>query len=358
MQFKAFKLAPLLAMLFLAMALPVEAETQTIFHDDFEGSALNEHRWPWQLVLSGGSISVDGGLLTLTYADVRSSGKLRYGEWIFKVRPHQADKSIWLQLASEWDSDGRMGVIRVEFSDIGSLRLCTYDGVDSYVCDMGSYSANRWYVIRIVWEEGRALCYVNGTLRGVSTQHIPSGLLYIDLNNCIENGSTIDLDYITLESDLEALYDRPILTWFERGWVPDASWNDDTLTYTLSPHLDVWMPLRVYIPIEKRSYLCEVYIGGVKHTDIRFMRCNRTLFINNPSGSDTLEIRLVDPEPWMVQLYYSLLPLGIDIGVLLKAYDRLKAKWKPLPWMLLAIFLLLLAFAIYLAVRLLTGVRV
>jgi len=96
----------------------------------------------------------------------------------------------------------------------------------------------------------------------------------------------------------------------------------------------------------------------VKLNTLRFIRLNRTLDIYNiPSGSE-VSIKLVDPEPWMVSLYYTLLPLGIDIGVLLKWYDRLKSKWKPLPWLLFIIFIVLLIFVGFLAYRLLTGVRV
>jgi len=44
--------------------------------------------------------------------------------------------------------------------------------------------------------------------------------------------------------------------------------------------------------------------------------------------------------------------------LLLRWYDRLKARWKPLPWILLAVFILLFVAAGYVAVKLLEGMRV
>ncbi|MCD6480032.1 hypothetical protein J7L65_04535, partial [Candidatus Bathyarchaeota archaeon] len=118
--------------------------------------------------------------------------------------------------------------------------------------------------------------------------------------------------------------------------------------------------LSYHIPKAYRNYICEVYVKGVKQTGLRFSRATRILSFNATlDGSNpSIEIRLVDPEPWMIQLYYSLLSLGIDIGVLLRWYDRLKKKHPALPWLLLIAFFILVIVVGFLAYRLLTGVRI
>jgi len=349
MQFKAFRLAPLLALLLIAFTPYVYADDVLIVLDEeFDGTSLSSDRWPFQT----GTITVSGGLLELTDGEIRSGVKPKYCTWSFKIKLNQTDKTVMVEL------DGS-GCIRVSFGADGVIRAHT-EIYGEGICEdsMGSYEADKWYVIKVVWERGRVRYYVNGTLKAVHTENVPTKPLMIYIDTHLTAGTTIWLDWIRVEVDAEKVYDRPSVVYWRGGDIPIEDWSSSTLTLTVHHPAYLAPRIKVYIPRAYRSYICEVYKDDVKLNTLRFIRLNRTLDIYNiPSGSE-VSIKLVDPEPWMVSLYYTLLPLGIDIGVLLKWYDRLKSKWKPLPWLLFIIFIVLLIFVGFLAYRLLTGVRV
>ena len=348
MQFKAFRLAPLLALLLIAFTPYVYADDGLIVLDEeFDGTSLSADRWPFQT----GTITLSGGILRHTYGELKSSAKALYCTWSFKIKLNQTDKTVWIKL------DGS-GCIRVCFGSDGVIGAHTeIYGQGWRDSPMGSYEALKWYVIKVVWERGRVRYYVNDTLKAVHTDKVPAKPLMVYIDTHLASGTTIWLDWMRVEVDAERVYDRPSVVYWRGSDVPIEDWNSSTLTLTVHHPAYLAPRIKVYIPRAYRSYICEVYKDDVKLNTIRFNRLNRTLDIYNiPPGSE-VSIKLVDPEPWMVSLYYSLLPLGIDIGVLLKWYDKLKSKWKPLPWLLFIIFIILVIFVGFLAYRLLTGVR-
>jgi len=351
MQFKAFRLAPLLALMMLLALRPFAwaGDGLIVLDEEFDGDSLSAERWPFRT----GTIVVSGGLLRHTYGELKSSAKALYCTWSFKIKLNQTDKTVWIKL------DGS-GCIRVTFGSSGVIVAHTeIYGQGWRDSSMGSYEALKWYVIKVVWEKGRVRYYVNDTLKAVHTDKVPEKPLMVYIDTHLASGATIWLDWMRVEVDAEKVYDRPSVVFWKGADVPREEWDGSKLNLTVYHPAYMADKIRVYIPRAYRSYICEVYRGSTKLNTIKFSRLNRTLTIYDilsaPSGK--VHILLVDPEPWMVQLYYSLLPLGIDIGVLLRWYDRLKKRHPALPWLLLIIFIILVIFVGYLAYRLLTEVR-
>ncbi|RJS87248.1 hypothetical protein CW701_00810 [Candidatus Bathyarchaeota archaeon] len=190
MQFKAFRLAPLLALLLIAFTPYVYADDVLIVLDEeFDGTSLSVDRWPFQT----GTITVSGGLLELTDGEIRSGVKPKYCTWSFKIKLNQTDKTVMVEL------DGS-GCIRVSFGADGVIRAHT-EIYGEGICEdsMGSYEANKWYVIKVVWERGRVRYYVNGTLKAVHTENVPTKPLMIYIDTHLTAGTTIWLDWIRVE---------------------------------------------------------------------------------------------------------------------------------------------------------------
>ena len=372
MQFKAFKLAPLLAMLLLAVLMlwapHVDAGDVRVFWEDFSGGSLNIDEWRYQ-----GSVEVGGGILNLTNGRLHSRRYFGYGTLELRMRVTDTGRDVLIRLQSWLSDDGSDSIGLILASETGGnkYKARTESGGSWQERWLDYVADTDWHVYKIVWEPDRVLFYVDGELKGelTLTEHVNKRLSRINLRSDLEGGQLIQVDWIRYVEDYEYSRGHPSLIkarastndpWIHRFL--KLSWFEENHTLQLKPDGgDFTADFDIYIPRAYRNYICEVYDDGVKLTNIAFKRAERTLrFSTTITGADPdlIEVRLVDPEPWMVQLYYSLLPLGIDIGVLLKWYDRLKKKHPALPWLLFAIFILLIIFAGWALYKLLSGVRI
>ena len=375
MQFKAFKLAPLLAMLLLAIAfrMPIAAvgEELRTFYDEFDGVSLDEDEW-W---LERGSATVSGGILSLDHGHIISTRWFHYGRLEVKLRitNTSALQSVGIGLQGWehlfWDDQSTIDC----WPHGWGYRLLTVDedGNQESWWHPGSWDTD-WHVYVIDWEPDRVRFYRDGVLMAVHRVRVTPQMCRIRISSFGGDGQVIEVDYVKYE-EYFGRYSRRTPSIYEIDPEPSGEgifkfeeykWFEENKTLrnkvvTNSGHTYT-AELSYHIPKAYRNYICEVYVKGVKQTGLRFSRATRILSFNATlDGSNpSIEIRLVDPEPWMIQLYYSLLPLGIDIGVLLKAYDRLKKKHPALPWLLFIIFIILVIVVGFLAYRLLTGVRI
>jgi len=370
MQFKAFKLAPLLAVLLLAVFLSLRfpwarASDVRVFWEDFSGSSLNLDEWRYR-----GTVSVGDGILNLTNGRIWSHRYFRYGVLEVRMRITDTTRNVIIKLQS-WIHDEWYDHILMEVRGDNQLKSRTESDGDWDERYLSYTPDTDWHVYRIVWEPDRVLFYVDGELiSGLTlTKNINYKLSRINLCSDLDGGQLIQVDWIRYEEDYEYSRGHPSLIkarastndpWIHKFF--KLSWFEENHTLQLKPDGgDFTADFDIYIPRAYRNYICEVYDDGVKLTNIAFIRAERRLrFSTTVTGADPdlIEVRLVDPEPWMVQLYYTLLPLGIDIGVLLRWYDRLKKKHPALPWLLLIIFIVLVIFVGFLAYRLFTGVRI
>ncbi len=377
MQFKAFKLAPLLAVLLLAMVfrMPIAAvgEELRTFYDDFDGSSLDEGEW-W---LERGSATVSNGILTLDHGNLYTTRWFHYGRLTIKMRitDVSAIGSVAIGLQGwlhTWDRD--QNTIR-DWPNTGGYRFLTVDesktpSDEETWWNPGIWDTD-WHVYVIDWEPDRVRFYVDGVLRATHRNRVMPQLGRIRISSFFGDGQAVEVDYVKYEEyygrysrttpsvyEIDPLTSQGLYGFDQHQWFEEnKTLRNRVVTYQ---GVTYTAKLSYHIPEAYRNYICEVYVKGVKQTSLKFSRATRILSFNATlDGSHPLvEIRLVDPEPWMVQLYYSLLPLGIDIGVLLRWYDRLKKRHPALPCLLLIALIILLLFISWLLYRLLTGVRI
>ncbi len=384
MKVKAYRLAPLLVLLLLIMApllfmaprpLMAEGSDVRVFEDDC--SSFNPENW-----YNSTDVTVDpSGYISITAGRLYSTRWFGYGRLYVRMRITNTSRPVAITIirgSHDWYAPG----ISISWYDVGRYKFFTQSssGNQYWVFWADPPITTGWTDYNITWESNRILFYVNGTLRAVIEGSAVFDLLGRILIHCSEGGGQrIDIDHVRYEEDYgsssfrrhPSLYKTDNLWWNE--WfiyvkgvdgLHTQTWyeNNRTLRIDFDPTGTAPQSVWIHIPESYRNYIVEIYKDGEKITsNVRFHRAIRCLEFNATfSNLDPciVEWRLVDPEPWMIQLYYSLLPMGIDIGVLLRWYDRLKAKWKPLPWLLLIAFIILLIVVGYIAYRLLTGVRV
>jgi len=368
MRVKAYRLAPLLLLLLLIVAsrsLMAEGSDVRVFEDDFD--SLDESEWFW----SCDSVEVGGSVLNLTNGRLFTSRWFSYGTLELRMRLTDPTRDVIIKLQS-WVNDIYYDSVSLELISDGTQ----YKGRTEYMGQsqerlLSATIDDDWHTYKIVWEPDRVLFYIDGALKGelTLTEHVNQFLSRLLIRSDLEGGQLVQLDWVRYTEDYAYSRKVPSLMRMTSGvgtdviqHFDDYDWFEGNHTLRIKHGLgqpatdyEFW----IHIPEAYRNYICEVYDTGVKLTQVRFHRAERRLsFTTHIGGGDIIEIRLVDPEPWMIQIYYTLLPMGIDIGVLLRAYDRLKKRHPALPWILLAILLLLLAFAVYIAIKLLTGVRV
>lgn len=105
--------------------------------------------------------------------------------------------------------------------------------------------------------------------------------------------------------------------------------------------------MKVYIPLSWKNYFVDVKKDGGAWTNLAFQRSTRELSIKGLTGT-TVTIQMVDPPEWMVNFaYWFGSATGVSLLPLLKIWDRLAKKHKLLPYAVVLLGLVLLAFAVW-----------
>jgi len=352
--------------------LAVDSDVR-VFEDDF--STFNPENWyNWT------DVSIDpSGYAYTTAGRLYSTRWFGHGRLYVRMRITNASRGVGIALqrgSHDWYGPN----IHISWYDVGRYKFYTQNSsmAETWVFWDNPPITTGWTDYNITWESNRVLFYVNGTLRAEITTCVFDLLARIVIHCSEDGGQRIDVDHVRYEEDYDASSFRKTPSLYKTdnldgSWLYKAKGADGMQSQTwYSNNLTLWVDfdpvgtgdqsVSIHIPEAYRNYIVEIYKDGTKITsNVRFHRAERNLeFTASFSDLDpcVVEWRLVDPEPWMISLYYSLLPLGVDIGILLRWYDRLKARWRPLPWILLAVFFILLLVVLWLLFRLLGGMRV
>lgn len=322
----------------------VQAAETTVFEDDFPGVSLNTDDWPFS---SG--VSVSGGILNITQGYAMARCFFKYGNYtVVASTPQVTDiKSIRL---STWNQSLGDTWIKVDLLDNGAIRLeCAYDGSISQAA-LGTYGTGPT-VYTILWEEGRVRVFINGTYENQLTTNVMDELGRVVLRSDQWVPGRLYVDSVEVREDRELDYAVPEVVSLNASGteypIQDKAWFPGNVTLRAHVSGGGTYTMKVYIPTSWRNYFCEVKKNGASYTNLAFARSARELSIKGLTGT-VVTIQMVDPPEWMVNFaYWFGSATGISLLPLLKIWDRLAKKHKLLPYAVVLLGLVLLAFAVW-----------
>lgn len=208
-----------------------------------------------------------------------------------------------------------------------------------------------WHKYTILWEEGRARWYIDGVLEYTmaAANEIPDCDMRVGYRTNVQARSAL-VDWVSIRQDREQEYEHPHIVGLNGTAYTGYGFDEPTLTWEGNVTFTSNYDLDLYLPLSYRSYFAEVKINGTTHTNVKFTRSSRELHIKGiPANLKRwVTVAMVDPPEWLVDFsYWFMAATGVSLAPLLKIWDKLAKKHKLLPYLVVMLGLVFLAFAVW-----------